>query len=67
MNIDKNSPIRSKWAGECGQIFAQAIPFAIQNAIDNCENSTPLKLPTTPMNVKAAIGKLNKVNKRQII
>lgn len=58
MNLEPRNPIRSKWAGECGQIFAQAAVFATQNAIDQCKNSKILCLPLTPESVKSAIGEI---------
>jgi len=59
MNLElPRNPIRSKWAGECAQIFAQAVVFAAQNAIDQCKGSKAVQIPLTPENVKLAIGEL---------
>ena len=67
MNTDPRNPIRSKWAGECGQIFAQAVVFAAQNAIDQSNGSKTVQIPLTPQNVKSAIGQIPGMTSARII
>ena len=59
MNTENWNPIRSKWAGECGQIFAQVVVFAVQNAIDAVPNSQTVSLPLTQVKIREALGDIS--------